>query len=101
MLDRCERVCICRSGQLRNCTRIRREFLHIPKKDRERYLSAVRLISTTEPWKSQYEALLSKRRNFGTSGREANNRKCIEGSSHYLGDKQDFEVSSKDPSSGN
>ena len=29
------------------------------------------------------------------------NSKCIEGSSHYLGDKQDFEVSSKGPSSGN
>ena len=28
-------------------------------------------------------------------------RKCIEGSSHYLGDKQDFDVSSKGPSSGN
>ena len=27
--------------------------------------------------------------------------KCIEGSSHYLGDKQDFDVSSKGPSSGN
>ena len=26
--------------------------------------------------------------------------KCIEGSSHYLGDKQDFDVSSKGPSSG-
>ena len=28
-------------------------------------------------------------------------RKCIEGSSHYLGDKQDFDVSSKGPSCGN
>ena len=27
--------------------------------------------------------------------------KCIEGSSHYLGDKQDFDVSSKGPTSGN
>ena len=27
--------------------------------------------------------------------------KCIEGSSHYLGDKQDFDVSSKGPLSGN
>ena len=26
--------------------------------------------------------------------------KCIEGLSHYLGDKQDFAVSSEDPSSG-
>ena len=30
-----------------------------------------------------------------------NNSKCIGGSSHYLGDKQDFDVSSKGPSSGN
>ena len=30
-----------------------------------------------------------------------NKSKCIrEGSSHYLGDKQDFDVSSKGPSSG-
>ena len=29
------------------------------------------------------------------------NIKCIEGSSHYLGDKQDFDVSSKGPPSGN
>ena len=30
----------------------------------------------------------------------ASHSKCIEGSSHYLGDKQDFDVSSKGPSSG-
>ena len=29
------------------------------------------------------------------------NSKCIEGSSHYLGDKQDFDVSNKGPSSRN
>ena len=28
------------------------------------------------------------------------NSKCIEGSTHYLGDKQGFDVSSKGPSSG-
>ena len=26
--------------------------------------------------------------------------KCIKGSTHYLGDKQDFDVSSESPSSG-
>ena len=36
-----------------------------------------------------------------TRGGYINDSKCIEGSSHYLGDKQDFDVSSKGPSSGN
>ena len=35
------------------------------------------------------------------SGQETTFIECIEGLSHYLGDKQDFDVSSKGPSSGN
>lgn len=72
LLDKCEQVCTCRGGRLQNCVRIRREFLHMPRGDRQRYLAVVRLVSTTEPWKSQYEALLSTHRDLQTSGEHFN-----------------------------
>ena len=67
-MDNCERVCVCRGGRHQECTRIRQEFLHMPKSDRQRYLATVRLISTTEPWKSQYEALLEMHKDLQSSG---------------------------------
>ena len=68
LFDKCEQVCICRGGQLQDCIRIRREFLHMHKEDRQRYLSVVRFVSTTEPWKSQYEALLRSHTELRSSG---------------------------------
>ena len=70
LLDKCEQVCICRGGRLQECIRIRREFLHMPKKDRERYLTVVRLVSTTQPFKGRYEALLQTHRELRSSGKE-------------------------------
>ena len=64
MLDECERACVCRGGRPSECYRVRREFSHMSKEERRRYLFAVLFASTQDKYKSKYEELLTIRKRF-------------------------------------
>jgi hypothetical protein len=64
VIDECERSCTCRGGELKDCYRVRREFTHIPRSERIRYLQAAHAISTQPQYKARYEALLEIHRKY-------------------------------------
>ena len=53
--DECNRECKCKKRKLTNCYRIRREFTALPKQERQRYLRAYKILTTTSPYKEIYE----------------------------------------------
>ena len=60
--DECGRRCRCVNGQLVNCCRVRKEFTSMSHTERERYIKAVKTISTVLPYKTIYTQLIQKHR---------------------------------------
>ena len=57
--DACGRKCKCRSGKLTDCKRVRKNFLDMTELERCRYIRAVKTASTVQPFKSEYDQLIS------------------------------------------
>ena len=57
--DACGRKCTCRRGKLTDCKRVRKNFLDMTDLERCRYIRAVKIASTVEPFKSTYDQLIS------------------------------------------
>lgn len=63
VVDECDRQCTCSFGQLINCCRVRKEFrLSLTLAERLRYVNTIRLVSTTQPYRTTYETLMRKHR---------------------------------------
>ena len=57
--DECGRRCECKCGKLVNCCRVRKDFPSMSKIERERYINAVKTVSTVQPYKAKYDALIT------------------------------------------
>ena len=57
--DECERRCSCIEGKLQQCERVRKDFRTMGKRDRIRFVKALKLVTTKEPFKSEYNGLVS------------------------------------------
>ena len=58
MHDACDRRCTCEDGRLADCRRVRKPFLDMTDLKRCRYIRTVRMTSTVEPFKSEYDELI-------------------------------------------
>lgn len=66
--DSCDRRCTCRNGQLVDCCRVRKEWRSMTQVERCRYVSAVYIVSTRQPFKNCYDQLIRIHRvQFGTA----------------------------------
>ena len=64
MFDGCGRHCICSSGKLTNCRRVRRDFLSLSAEEKQRYLDTVFTVTTDPYYKPRYDALVEKYNEF-------------------------------------
>ncbi|XP_065067352.1 uncharacterized protein LOC135692930 [Rhopilema esculentum] len=63
--DECGRKCECKYGKLVNCCRVRKDFTSMSNTERRRYIAAIKLVSTTQPYKARYDTLIGiHRQNF-------------------------------------
>lgn len=56
--DSCDRRCTCKNGKLVDCCRVRREWRSLTQVERCRYINAIYIVSTQEPFKSCYEPFI-------------------------------------------
>ena len=60
--DSCGRRCTCRNGQLVDCCRVRKEWHSMTQVERCRYVDVFYTVSTSAPWKTCYDQLISTHR---------------------------------------
>ncbi|XP_022801546.1 uncharacterized protein LOC111339216 [Stylophora pistillata] len=66
--DRCGQRCRCSRGRFVQCTRVRREFTTMSRADREKYVRAVRTVSTDPRYKTDYDSMLTQHKTIFNSG---------------------------------
>ena len=57
--DTCGRRCTCKHGSLTDCKRVRKNFIDMNDLERCRYVRTVKIASSVEPFKSEYDQLIS------------------------------------------
>ncbi|KAL9959818.1 hypothetical protein ACROYT_G033174 [Oculina patagonica] len=62
--DECERMCSCISGRQKQCKHVRKDFSAMNKEDRTRFIKVLKIAATKEPFRSQYNDLVSTYKKF-------------------------------------
>ncbi|XP_066919000.1 uncharacterized protein [Clytia hemisphaerica] len=63
-LDECGRRCSCVRGKLVNCCRVRKDFPSMSAREKELYVKAYKTMTTQQPYKRKYDALVNIHRTF-------------------------------------
>lgn len=65
--DKCGQECSCVNGELVECTRIRKEFTSMTTLEQERYILAIKTVSTDPSYKTDYETFLTQHKHLFTT----------------------------------
>lgn len=72
--DNCNRKCKCSYGRLVDCCRQRKSFTSMNYIERKRYIDTLIIVSTTAPYKTQYDNLINKHQTLFGSGIHSDSR---------------------------
>lgn len=60
IFDSCSQSCICKQHRLTSCCRQRFDFVNLSPQDQQRYIDAVKMVSSDPLYKSRYDTLIAK-----------------------------------------